>query len=41
MKNLLMVFGAVVVAAMVQNSCTKEKVIKEYEQVVRYDTIRI
>ena len=26
---------------MVQKSCTKERVIKEYEQVVQYDTIRI
>ena len=41
MKKLLMVFGAVVMAVLVQNSCTKEKFIKEYERIVEYDTIRI
>ena len=28
-------------AAIVQKSCTKEKIIKKYEQVVRHDTIRL
>ena len=39
-EKLLMVFGAAVMVAIVQNSCTKEKIIKEYERIVEYDTMR-